>query len=49
MSASLAAPLPRERRALALLPLGLLVLAGAMLAGVLLGPARISAAGLFAT
>jgi iron complex transport system permease protein len=49
MSASLAAPLPRERRAIALLPLGLLLLAGAMLAGVLLGPARISAAGLLAT
>ncbi len=38
-----------EKRRLALLPLALLFLAAAMLAGVLLGPARITAAGLLAT
>ena len=50
MSAGLAAmqALPEKRR-LALLPFALLLLAAAMLAGVLLGPARISFAGLVAT
>ncbi|BDG70420.1 hemin ABC transporter permease [Roseomonas fluvialis] len=41
--------MPRAGRRLALLPLGLLPLLGAVVAGLLLGPARITAAGLFAT
>ncbi|WP_244457753.1 FecCD family ABC transporter permease [Roseomonas fluvialis] len=49
MRASLAGALPRAGRRLALLPLGLLPLLGAVVAGLLLGPARITAAGLFAT
>ncbi len=49
MSASLAATAPRPRRGLAVIPLGLVLLLGAMLAGILLGPARITAAGLMAT
>lgn len=42
------APMPPRRR-LTVLPLGVLLLAAAMLAGVLLGPAHITAAGLQAT
>jgi iron complex transport system permease protein len=49
VSASLAATAPRPRRGLAVIPLGLVLLLGAMLAGILLGPARITAAGLMAT
>lgn len=49
MSASLTATAPRPRRGLAVIPLGLALLLGAMLAGILLGPARITAAGLMAT
>jgi iron complex transport system permease protein len=47
VSASLVLPAPRRAR-IALLPLGLGLLAAAMLAGVLLGPARVSPAGLLA-
>lgn len=49
MSASLTATSPRPRRGLAVILLGLVLLLGAMLAGILLGPARITAAGLMAT
>jgi iron complex transport system permease protein len=49
MSSVLAARAPRAPRRLAVLPLGLALLAVALLAGLLLGPARISAAGLAAT
>lgn len=49
MSMAAALPAPRARRRIAVVPLGLLLLAGAMLAGVLLGPARVTAAGLLAT
>lgn len=48
MSMSLALSAPREARRIALLPLGFGVLAVAMLAGVLLGPARVSPEGLLA-
>jgi iron complex transport system permease protein len=44
-----AAGAARARRGLALLPLGIALLAGAMLAGLLMGPARVTAAGLVAT
>lgn len=46
---SLASAGPRAHRGLALLPLGVVLLLGAVLAGILLGPARITAAGLLAT
>ena len=49
MSVAITAALPRARRGVALLPLGVALLAVAMLAGVLLGPAQVSAAGLWAT
>ena len=49
MSVAITAALPRARRRVALLPLGVALLAAAMLAGVLLGPAHVSAAGLWAT
>lgn len=49
MSATAIAVTPGVRRGLAVVPLGLALLAGAILAGLLLGPARITAAGLLAT
>lgn len=49
MSQAIAAAPVAPRRRIALLPLGALLLAAAMIAGILLGPARITAAGLYAT
>jgi len=49
VSVAITAALLRARRRVALLPLGVALLAAAMLAGVLLGPAQVSAAGLWAT
>jgi iron complex transport system permease protein len=49
VSASLARASPQSGRRLALIPLGLALLLGAVVAGLLLGPARITAAGLVAT
>ena len=49
MSASLTLSTTRRARRLAVVPLGALALAGAMLAGILFGPAHVSLAGLLAT
>jgi len=49
VSAGLVATATLPRRGLAVLPLGLLLLVGALLAGILLGPARVTATGLLAT
>ncbi len=49
MSHAIAAAPTAPRRRIAMLPLGVLLLLAAMIAGILLGPARITAAGLYAT
>jgi len=49
VSASLTLSTTRRARRLAVVPLGALALAGAMLAGILFGPAHVSLAGLLAT
>jgi iron complex transport system permease protein len=48
MNATVASPAPPQRFSLPLFPVGIAVLGGAMLAGLMLGPARIGADGLLA-